>query len=430
MNTRDHFPCISRVSPEGPRFGRLAGRDVVNRGRHRRIRFAANVLLLLSVVQLFLIAGEPACAAEGAANATVERREAGPWGRLAVVETYIRPPRGFVADMDTDDEPPQWFINAPGLQVVRKMMENCEIDRVLQERWLTSVVHDESAHEFVISPTREEVLSLPAEVRACWYDVLSLSPQNPHQRYPFRSSVRPGVEWVSLDIFPEGVRPLLSNLLYKSDNVVKFADMGLVSFVLTNELDAVRFKRMVASKRTLLAALMVDPDADIEALVEDWGGHGRKERIYSIIEMASRTQSPWGIPVELLLPPIPRALIYTYQQDSPATFDLDCNWTTYNFFLKEPDYTVDTADLRRDYLAAHFESIAAPTEFGDVIAFLDEKYRVLHICNYIADDLVFTKNGYSVLQPWQLMRLSDLEDYFQSEFQAIQKAYFRYEDSH
>lgn len=368
----------------------------------------------------------------GAANSNTvfgaQASVSGPWGTLSIVETYIRPPRTFVEDVEPENELLRWFIKAPGLSALRQMMDNCEIDKTLQSRWLESALQDEDIGAYIILPTREEVLSLPAGVRACWYDMLSLSPENRNQRYPFRSSIRPGVEWVSLDKFPESTRPLLSNLFYESDNVVKFADLDLVPFVLTNEYDAVSFKRMLASKRTLLAALMVDPEADVEVLVEYWGGHGRKERVYSIIEMASRTRSPWGIPVEMLLPSIPRSLVYTYQQDSPATFDLDCNWTTYNFFLKEPDYTVDTADLRRDYLAANFESIAAPTEFGDVIAFLDEKFRVLHLCNYIAGDLVFTKNGYSVLQPWILMRLGDLEDYFQSEFQTIQKAYFRYED--
>jgi hypothetical protein len=32
----------------------------------------------------------------------------------------------------------------------------------------------------------------------------------------------------------------------------------------------------------------------------------------------------------------------------------------------------------------------------------------LHMCAYIADDVVFTKNGANIQQPWVLMKLSEM----------------------
>ena len=308
-------------------------------------------------------------------------------------------------------------------------MASCGIEETLRSRWVRESQMDARGGLWIIRPTREEVIELPTNIRERWYDLLMLWPQNIYQRYPFRFVARPGIEWIDFSAFSPESRAALSNLFYRHDRVIKFADMNVLPALLTNSSDLVRFKRMVASKRTLLAALFVDPETDIDALVEYWGVFGRQERIRSIIELASRSRSPWGIPLELLFPAIPRSLIYTYQQGTLAPFDLDCNWSAYNFFRSEPDYSVNTAPLRRDFLYEHYDSIAAPTQFGDIIAFLDEKYRVLHLCSYVAEDLVFTKNGFSTLQPWILMRLDDVEAYFQSEFQVVQKAYFRYRDN-
>lgn len=122
----------------------------------------------------------------------------------------------------------------------------------------------------------------------------------------------------------------------------------------------------MAAKRTLLAALFVDEDDDINELVAYWGAGGREERVKPILELASRVRSPWGVPVELLLPPIPRSVLYTYQKDKSLPFELDCNWSAYN----------------------------------------------------------------SMLQPWLLMKRDDMEAYFASEFQTIRPAYFRIRSTH
>ena len=49
-----------------------------------------------------------------------------------------------------------------------------------------------------------------------------------------------------------------------------------------------------------------------------------------------------------------------------------------------------------------------PAAFGDVILFRDAKAESVHMCVYIADDIVFTKNGAHYFQPWVLMRFADV----------------------
>ena len=52
--------------------------------------------------------------------------------------------------------------------------------------------------------------------------------------------------------------------------------------------------------------------------------------------------------------------------------------------------------------------IAAPSQYGDVLLLMNEKQEVKHSAVFIADDIVFTKNGNNYRQPWMLMRIPDL----------------------
>ena len=53
----------------------------------------------------------------------------------------------------------------------------------------------------------------------------------------------------------------------------------------------------------------------------------------------------------------------------------------------------------------------APYRYGDVLCFLDDG-QGLHTCVHIVDDIVLTKNGDSILAPWTLMRLRDVDEIY------------------
>ena len=42
----------------------------------------------------------------------------------------------------------------------------------------------------------------------------------------------------------------------------------------------------------------------------------------------------------------------------------------------------------------------------------------VHSCVYIADDIVFTKNGENIVNPWMLSRLEEVQDVYQFESQV------------
>jgi hypothetical protein len=52
---------------------------------------------------------------------------------------------------------------------------------------------------------------------------------------------------------------------------------------------------------------------------------------------------------------------------------------------------------------------------------LKKQNKALHMCVYLADDMVFTKNGANTQQPWVLMKISEMLGEYENEkpFQLV-----------
>jgi len=106
-----------------------------------------------------------------------------------------------------------------------------------------------------------------------------------------------------------------------------------------------------------------------------------------------------------------RRYLYTYPPVDLAMRGRmpDCHWTSLNFFNHwGREYYLDSrlaaSAVMEDYLPVKGER-----EFGDVLMFMDgTSGNAIHSCVYIADDIVYTKNGENMVAPWLLMRLDDV----------------------
>jgi hypothetical protein len=117
-----------------------------------------------------------------------------------------------------------------------------------------------------------------------------------------------------------------------------------------------------------------------------------------------------------LLPPFARDHLYCYPKLSVADLDkpavVNCLWTSLNFFPPKPndrflDAAIALKALKEDYFV-----VETDFELGDIVAFLDEKGDIFHAAVFIADDLVFSKNGILAMAPWSLMSLDDVKGYY------------------
>ncbi|HEX7652893.1 MAG TPA: hypothetical protein VF607_05270, partial [Verrucomicrobiae bacterium] len=127
--------------------------------------------------------------------------------------------------------------------------------------------------------------------------------------------------------------------------------------------------------------------------------------------MDSLKQLPEGGSISLvyLLPKFARERLYTYPLPSQAGDPtMDCHWSTFNFSNETPDNRFNDPAYAVDYIRKNFYQIAAPSQYGDILLLINDKQEVKHSAVFIADDIVFTKNGNNYRQPWMLMHISDL----------------------
>jgi hypothetical protein len=191
-----------------------------------------------------------------------------------------------------------------------------------------------------------------------------------------------------------------------------FADFEPALRHLPNDDERRLFMNAVSRKRTLLAGLHLTPDSNVEAIIDYWGVGGRKRNVTPLLR-ALHHEGDAKVNIVCLLPDFARDHIYMHPLSSGVDaggLKQDCFWSAMNFFNDPPDNRVNDMNYLRDLLKSDYASITQPTQMGDVVFLATAKDAVIHAAAYIADDVVFTKNGESYTQPWIFMHMEDMLD--------------------
>ena len=132
------------------------------------------------------------------------------------------------------------------------------------------------------------------------------------------------------------------------------------------------------------------------------------------------------------MPPFVQKHLYTYPKLSAADLDrpsvVNCLWTSLNFFRQEPDNRFLDGATALQTLKEDYFVVEADFELGDIVAFLDENGDIFHSAVYIADNLLFSKNGTSAMAPWTLMSLEDIKSYYQRRSENPRILFHRHKD--
>lgn len=111
-----------------------------------------------------------------------------------------------------------------------------------------------------------------------------------------------------------------------------------------------------------------------------------------------------------LLSAFARKRLYTFppMSDDPLDPRRDCHWTAFNFFNDPPDDHFCDMHYTEQIVSRDYQQVTGPWRLGDIIVLYHPNGQVMHSAVYLADDLVFTKNGGAKVQPWIYMRLDDM----------------------
>jgi hypothetical protein len=85
-----------------------------------------------------------------------------------------------------------------------------------------------------------------------------------------------------------------------------------------------------------------------------------------------------------------------------------------NFFNETPDNRYLDVGFAVERLKQDYYVVENSFELGDIVAVLDEKGSIFHAAVYLADNLVFSKNGMSQVAPWVILPIDTVLDYYRT----------------
>ena len=344
--------------------------------------------------------------------------EVPPWGELFVRDIKIQPPEEYLAFELQHISPPAWIFDGQSTAQVRQLMLSCGLTQEQVDRATSSGNVTASNANTTISPANDLVVSLSPQTRAKLYHELGHSPENQHMRFPFCYSGNGFEEAFTAEKVSPAVKTMVKNLMYQRGNLQCFSDYELVLLQIPDKEEQMRLLRALSGESAVMAGVRLRPDTDIDKLLGywTWPGGVRLKDVQPLME-SLKNVSDGRIGLVYLLPQFARQRLYTFPMPSrPGDPAMDCHWSTMNFFNEVPDDHFTDPAYTVKYLESNYYQIAKPTKYGDIILFLDgDSNNAIHSAVYLADDIVFTKNGNNMAQPWMLMHLKDLTTKYESD---------------
>lgn len=363
---------------------------------------------LVSLAALLLASSSRA---ETSESQTVSQAASGPWGTIEYFYIYLEAPEALMERFPLPSVISRWAVPKEPLPDVGAKLRDCGLSEAETLQLLTAPSTLTEGDWIYLFPPTTLLVEMGADVRTRIYQMLDdYSPNSFHQNPIFF----PGGsidEWADGSSMKPDHVSLIKSLTYERDGILAFSDVPALLQMANGEREARAVYRQLTRTRTFMARLVISEDTDISKTLEYWttGLNLRRKEMEPILQSVKATQGAAHLDLVHFLPALARKLVFTYPDSEMTTQGLmpDCHWTTLNFFNYSTQNFYLTQSAATSAVLENFEKVGEPYRFGDVLMFLNEKGEAVHSCNYIAADIVFTKNGRTPAMPWIFMELSD-----------------------
>lgn len=354
------------------------------------------------------------------ANEEVAKRRVssskGPWGDLRIVRIVTEPPAESLSGYLKYPRP-VWTLKGYTPEEFQKLLIAANLTPEQKAEIAGATKWGAPGEGCVVSPSDPLVAGLTPGSRATLYGALSLFPENTFQHEPFRYRTDLSDEWFANSGVPEETIDKVCKLIYRRGKTLLFSDPHLVVPGLRSDVERVQLLKTLARQSTLMMQLHISPRSDIDSLINYWAARqGRAKDIKPLLESATRIPSGLDIDVTHLLPRFARKRIYTYPSAEGDAGEMvyDCHWNSMNFWNDPPDNKFSDGATVIRTLETEYDPIMDHFRFGDILLFMKSDTQAIHSAVYIADDIVFTKNGPSQHSPWILMQLDTLVSHYET----------------
>jgi hypothetical protein len=333
----------------------------------------------------------------------------GSWGELITRDIELERPVEYLTEEVANPRPETWTFTGMSRDAVKALLEKSGLtaDQVAAAMQTAGETDTGTA----ILPSMDFLLSLDADMRAKLYLGLAGRNVNLYLDYPY---IFPdgNINSIYTDdrLNPDDVK-LFKKLIYNNGTAQQLSDYDALLGQIPTVERRVALARAMSRQSAVFAGLVIKPDTDIDKIAAYWGHipNVRFTDIRPLMEALKALPEGGNLSLFYLLPKFARDRLYTYPlPPQPGEPVMDCHWSTFNFANETPDNRFNDPAFAVDYIRKNFYQIAAPSLYGDILLLMNDKQEVKHSAVYLADDIVFTKNGNNYRQPWMLMRIPDL----------------------
>jgi hypothetical protein len=355
------------------------------------------------------------------------------WGTLRVTPIIVSPPMEFVGpDWGRPAEQGLWFFPETTPEWLDRFLSSSNLTPDQLARLKGTARLEPRIRGIIVSPEETIVQGLSPEARAAIYRQLGRNGLNFDQANPFKFYGASAEDWLRGSSISPQTRALIEPLIYRDKDFLHFADGELVHDRITDAAELRKLAKVLLRQSTMLVRLDVGVAADVPALATYWGRGGRSTDVRPLLESVAGASDDHSIDIVHLLPSFARNRLYRYPQPTTANEQkpllANCLWTALNFFRPIPDDRFLNVDVALQALREDYYVVEGEYQLGDIIGFVDAEGDLFHVAVYIADDLVFTKNGTSPVTPWTLMPLGRVAGYYHLKSEDPRLIYHRRKD--
>jgi hypothetical protein len=340
----------------------------------------------------------------------------GPWGKLEYIPIKIETPEEFLSIQAFETTDPRWFFGNMTQEAALAFMDHSGITSSERAK-LTNAKWEQVASGAYVTPPADVVVSLQPKARQAIYTTLAQFPENSSQQDVFFFPSEDMATFFDKSGVSDETVALVKQLCYPHGKLQFFADLPLVLRKLQTYDDKRRLAKAISRRSTLLLKLKVDSDSNIDELLKYWAKAGTERDLRPMLE--SLIKVPGGARISLvnLMPPGPSSRLYSFAFPSMEPLEHDnCHWTSFNFFKDPPDNSFTNATTVRKTLETEYYPVFTDPRYGDLVFLSKPNGEIIHSSVYVADNIVYTKNGGHYLSPWILMRIPDMVDAFSAMY--------------
>ena len=334
----------------------------------------------------------------------------GPWGTLTERKIQLEKPVEYLMDDILKQQPEVWTFNGLNAGAVKALLSKNGLTAAQAATVCAPNSIREDKSGTVLTPSADFLLSLDAATRGRLYTGLAGQKISLNIDYPF---IFPGdsIESIYADkrLNPDDVS-LLKHLVYDNGGTWQLSNYQLLMSQIPTADRRVAMARSLSQQSAVLVGLHITPDTDIDKLASYWGSipNVRFINIRPLMEAFKALPEGGDLPLYYLMPKFARDRLYTYPlPPQPGDPIMDCHWTTFNFSSDTPDNRFNDPGFAVQSIQKNYYQISAPSHYGDILLLMNNN-EIIHSAVFLADDLVFTKNGSDYRHPWVLMHIPNL----------------------